>query len=81
MPILNPEFLDLTLGLDVAAFWAENAQCREFTTRKPRCAASFSPDDHWLFEFLAVPSTLRYYRDKPYRDGLHCQWMPPVQWA
>jgi uroporphyrinogen decarboxylase len=34
---------------------------------------SFSPDDHWLFEFMQVPSTLRYYQDKAYRDGLHRQ--------
>jgi len=32
---------------------------------------SFSPDDHWLFGFLDVSSTLRYYSDKRYRDGLH----------
>ena len=38
---------------------------------KPRCAAAFSPDDHWLFEFLQVPTTVRYYHDKAYRDDLH----------
>jgi uroporphyrinogen decarboxylase len=32
---------------------------------------SFSPDDHWIFEFVKVPSTLRYYQDKAYRDELH----------
>jgi uroporphyrinogen decarboxylase len=32
---------------------------------------SFSPDDHWIFEFASVPSTLRYYQDKDYRDKLH----------
>jgi uroporphyrinogen decarboxylase len=73
MPIIEPEFMELTRGLDVQGFWAENALCTEFTTARPRCALSFSPDDHWLFEFLAVPSTLRYYREKPYRDGLHRQ--------
>ncbi len=71
MNLLDPEFLDLTRDLDVSAFWDENAACGAFTPAKPRCALSFSPDDHWLFEFLSVPSTLRYYRDKPYRDGLH----------
>ena len=40
---------------------------------KPRCAASFSPDDHWIFEFMGVSSTLRYYQDKDYRDELHRQ--------
>ncbi len=73
MPLLNPEFLELTLDLDVDAFWTENSECTSFTTAKPRCALSFSPDDHWLFEFFDVPSTLRYYQDKAYRDDLHRQ--------
>jgi uroporphyrinogen decarboxylase len=61
----------LTADLDVVAFWEENARCHDFTTEKPRCSLSFSPDDHWIFEFVEVPSTLRYYRDKAYRDDLH----------
>lgn len=73
MPLFDPEFLERTRGLDLEAFWEENAQCGGFTDAKPRCGLSFSPDDHWLFEFLEVESTLRYYRDKPYRDGLHAQ--------
>jgi uroporphyrinogen decarboxylase len=73
MPIIEPEFLELTKNLDVTSFWEENERCQEFTMHKPRCAASFSPDDHWIFEFMAVPSTLRYYQDKPYRDALHHQ--------
>jgi len=71
MPIIETEFMALTSELDLEAFWAENDTCGEFTTHKPRCALSFSPDDHWLFEFMAVPSTLRYYQDKAYRDQLH----------
>jgi hypothetical protein len=71
MPLFDPEFLELTRGLDLDAFWAENSACRIFSPEKPRCALSFSPDDHWLFEFFAVPSTLRYYQQKPYRDDLH----------
>ena len=71
MAIIEQELLDLTHSLDVAAFWAENDLCHAFTTAKPRCAASFSPDDHWLFEFLQVPTTVRYYHDKAYRDDLH----------
>jgi len=71
MPIIEPEFMELTQDLDVAAFWEENAQCRAFTTDKPRCALSFSPDDHWIFEFMDVPSTLRYYHDTAYRNALH----------
>lgn len=73
MPPIEQEFLDLTVNLDVAGFWEENAACGSFTTDKPRCSLSFSPDDHWLFEFLHVPSTLRYYQEKAYRDSLHCE--------
>ncbi|MBN1690122.1 MAG: hypothetical protein JW901_03780, partial [Dehalococcoidia bacterium] len=69
--ILETEFMELTADLDVAAFWEENAQCQRFTTDKPRCALSFSPDDHWIFEFMDVPSTLRYYHDTTYRNALH----------
>jgi uroporphyrinogen decarboxylase len=71
LTIIEEEFMELTRALDVGAFWEENDVCREFTTDKPRCSASFSPDDHWLFEFMDVPSTLRYYHDKAYRDALH----------
>ena len=71
MAIIEPEFMERTQDLDLEAFWAENALCRGFTTDKPRCALSFSPDDHWIFEFMQVPSTLRYYQDKSYRDELH----------
>ncbi len=71
MAIIEPEFMTLTDGLNVEAFWAENALCGAFTTNKPRCGLSFAPDDHWLFEFLNVGSTLRYYRDHAYRDALH----------
>jgi uroporphyrinogen decarboxylase len=69
----DPAFASLTSDLDLAAFWAENEQCYLFSSDKPRCPLSFSPDDHWLFEFLSVPSTVRYYQDKPYRDDLHRQ--------
>ena len=71
MPIIEPEFMALTEGLDVQAFWEENERCWDLTPAKPRCALLFSPDDHWLFEFMEVPSTLRYYQDKAYRDDLH----------
>jgi len=73
MPIFDPEFLDLATQLDAQAFWVENDACRKFNTDKPRCALSFSPDDHWLFEFLEVESTMRYYHEKAYRDELHRQ--------
>ena len=71
MAIIESEFMELTKNLDPEAFWAENEQCGAFTTDKPRCMLSFSPDDHWIFEFVDVPSTLRYYHDKAYRDALH----------
>lgn len=71
LAIIEQAFMDLTHGLDVEAFWEENTHCHAFTTAKPRCSLSFSPDDHWIFEFAHVPSTLRYYHDKPYRDALH----------
>jgi len=73
MPVSEPEFMELTSELDVQAFWDENSRCETFTTQKPRCAVSFAPDDHWLFEFMGIPSTLRYYQDKAYRDDLHRQ--------
>lgn len=71
MSIVENEFMERTASLDPETFWAENAACFEFTTHKPRCVLAFSPDDHWLFEFMQVRSTLRYYRDKAYRDALH----------
>lgn len=74
MPLIEPEFLELTRNLDADAFWAENRLCDTIGEDKARCALKgVGSDDHWLFEFLDVPSTLRYYRDKPYRDGLHRQ--------
>jgi uroporphyrinogen decarboxylase len=71
--IIEQEFMELTQDLDVEAFWEENALCQEFTPDKPRCSLSFSPDDHWVFEFMAIPSTLRYYHDQAYRNELHKQ--------
>jgi uroporphyrinogen decarboxylase len=71
MAIIETEFVELTRKLDVEAWWEENAACGVLTPDKPRCSASFSPDDHWIFEFMAVPSTLRYYSDTGYRDALH----------
>ena len=71
MAIIEQEFMELTAGFDANAFWEEERGCEGFRTNKPRCGMGFSPDDHWLFEFLEVPSTLRYYREKDYRDSLH----------
>jgi uroporphyrinogen decarboxylase len=71
--IIEQAFMDLTRDLDVEAFWEENARCQAFTSDKPRCPLSFSPDDHWVFEFMDIPSTLRYYRDQAYRNALHKQ--------
>jgi len=71
--IIEQEFMDMTHDLDAEAFWEENALCQAFATDKPRCSLSFSPDDHWVFEFMKVPSTLRYYHDQTYRSELHKQ--------
>lgn len=72
MALIEPEFMQLTRDLDLEAFWAENRQCGGVGEDKPRCAlAGVGSDDHWLFEFLGVTDTLRYYRDKAFRDGLH----------
>ena len=71
--VIEQELMDMTQDLDVEAFWEENALCQAFTTDKPRCSLSFSPDDHWVFEFMDVPSTLRYYHDQTYRNELHKQ--------
>gem|GEM_PF-259349 len=73
MPVIEPEFMELTARLDVHAWWEENAVCQDLTPDKPRCPASFAPDDHWIFEFMRVPSTLRYYRDRAYRNALHAE--------
>jgi uroporphyrinogen decarboxylase len=73
MAIYDIDFLNLTSELDLDAFWAENEHSLQDGPDKPRCSISFSPDDHWLFEFLAIESTLKYYRDKAYRDELHAQ--------
>ena len=69
--VIEQEFLELSRDLDAGAFWKENELCGKFTTDKPRCELIFSPDDHWLFEFLDVASTIRYYADKTHRDALH----------
>ena len=71
--VIEQELIDMTQDLDLEAFWEENALCQPFTSDKPRCSLSFSPDDHWVFEFMAVPSTLRYYHDQTYRNELHKQ--------
>ncbi len=71
MPLPDLEIIERTRSLDIDAFWQENERCQEFTTAKPRCPLSLSPDDHWLFEFLHVTSTISYYQDKAYRDHLH----------
>ena len=67
------DFLELARDLDAEVFWHENELCGKFTVDKPRCGLFFSPDDHWLFEFLDVASTIRYYEDKSHRDALHRQ--------
>jgi len=67
----SDDFLHLTPKLDLVAFWAENKDWLESDTNKSRCALEFSPDDHWLFEFIQPISILRYYQEKEYRDDIH----------
>ncbi|MEZ4834457.1 MAG: hypothetical protein R2873_21120 [Caldilineaceae bacterium] len=43
MPIIEPEFLELTQDLDPAAFWAENEQCMAFTTQSRAAPLHFRP--------------------------------------
>jgi len=70
MAIIEPEFMELTNRLDVQAFWDENQLYGDFTTQKPRCATAFSLDDHWLFEFMNVPSHCVTAETKP--TGMNC---------
>ncbi|MGE5559173.1 MAG: uroporphyrinogen decarboxylase family protein [Bacillota bacterium] len=64
----------MVFDLDVQAFWRENEKCfKSFSTDKPRVPVSFWLDDHFLFEEMKVPSTLRYYNDREYRLNLHKQ--------
>ncbi|MCW5942591.1 MAG: hypothetical protein KIS66_10190 [Fimbriimonadaceae bacterium] len=55
--------------MDFARFLAENEVClaRPFRTDKPRAGLTLGFDEHWLFEELALESTVRYYRDPGYR--------------
>ena len=71
MAIIEKDFMDLTKDLDITNFWKVNDKCKKFTVNKPRCALSFSPDDHWIFEFTEVKSTQEYYNNKSYRDAIH----------
>jgi hypothetical protein len=74
MAIIEPEFMELTEPVGCSGVSGKRTSfVEDFTTQKPRCAAAFSPDDHWLFEFIDIPSTLQYYQDKAYRDDLHRQ--------
>lgn len=58
--------------MDVKAFWAENERCfGRFDRHKPRVPISFWLDDHFLLEAMKLPSTIRYYRDEPYRLSVH----------
>ena len=65
----------MPIRLDPKAFWAENDLCRgrPFHTDKPRAPLGLPVDDHWLIEELAIPSTLRYYRDAEYRATVNRQ--------
>ena len=76
VPIIEEEFLDLTQGFDVEAFWAENGRCQEFTTDKPRCSVSFAPDDYWIFEFMGgvIHVALLSGQSLSRRPASHCRY-------
>lgn len=58
--------------LDVKAFWEENSKCfGRFSTAKPRVPISFWLDDHFLLEYMQLPSTLKYYKDNEYRKEIN----------
>ncbi len=67
----SDDFLHLTPKLDLKAFWDENHACLVNEIDQARCPLEFSPDDHWLFEFIQPISILQYYQDKSYRDDIH----------
>jgi uroporphyrinogen decarboxylase len=71
MALIENVYMNLTSDLDIENFWKENEYCFKYTEDKPRCAVSFAPDDHWIFEFTEVKSTMQYYKDKNYRDSIH----------
>lgn len=56
-------------AFDLDRFWQENEQSKgkPFSTLKPRAPIAIPLDDHWLLEELALPSTVRYYKDEVYR--------------
>lgn len=61
------------MNFDPKTFWAENELCigKPFRTDKPRAPIMYWMDDHWLFEEMRLPSTVRYYRDAEYRAAIH----------
>ncbi len=68
--MLNP---DMGVPLDLDRFWRENAESsgKPFRTDKPRAPISLGFDEHWLFEEMRLPSTLRYYGDEEFRLSIN----------
>ncbi|OQB14988.1 MAG: methylcobalamin:coenzyme M methyltransferase [Firmicutes bacterium ADurb.Bin193] len=61
--------------MDVKAFWEENSKCFEpFSTNKPRVPMNFWLDDHFLLEYMKLPSTLKYYNDAAYRREVNTRF-------
>ncbi|MEN2984656.1 MAG: uroporphyrinogen decarboxylase family protein [Dictyoglomaceae bacterium] len=56
---------------DVQKFWEENDYCLQNFDKKTRIPIFYWLDDHFLFEFLNVESTVKYYNDYEYRLKLH----------
>jgi uroporphyrinogen decarboxylase len=58
--------------LDLRKFWEENdTGFSPFDTTKARVPIDLPFDDHYLLEFMAADSTVRYFKDRDYRLGLH----------
>jgi uroporphyrinogen decarboxylase len=58
--------------LDLQKFWKENdTGFSPFDTTKSRVPVDLPFDDHYLLEFMAVESSMKYYKDRSYRLDLH----------
>lgn len=64
-------FSELTQGLDLTRFWAENTICQPPAWGGARSPLEIPLDDHWLLGFWGIRDTSRYFFDKSYRDDLH----------
>ncbi len=70
----------MKVDLDVKKFWEVNAQCfKPFSTDKPRVPISFWLDDHFVLEYMNLPSTIRYYNDPDYRNEINKKFNDEIE--